>query len=698
MSKTPESPPSERPSTTRSTSKECRLNDPSRFQTIVINDVSTDPHLSSHLDNDQSVIKYININKAEEKSALQQLLPSSDITNIKSNDSKTAQVPSKIGQVKSRTTPKERRLSDRARFETQILDESVSIALSSSESSVRVMNGDESSSLSPTLSPAKSKLSIRKNFLQRRLENKERFKTKIITERISSPEPTQLNDIPTDSGEFHLLLQKEANVVLKHLGENKPRPIELLDCETLSLVSNDEDDDSEHNSGCSINYRTYHKSWGLDETSSKNIPIIKNNVENFEICEKYGVPNVTNDKSHSVIHINDERVNNDLDECNLERNSATSECSDNDGPDVKLLAKPKIVKPYEELNSNEIGVNEETGQGKSIRGRRRPLYSKYISNNKLPKTVKPTSTNSKDTPANIKPSSSKIISRFNNKTAATKPPVHVHKIVNQSTSSRVPESSTKSPHYKKITSSTSPKNKSSACNLKSSKPNLERQGTFTKGDNSLPKTKIINTNDTSVSPPTSIPKTTSRIARPTTMIKPQTNLRQPNGRSVGVMKSASSDRALKTTQISPNRIFSRSPSVDARDLNKRCSLQNSSSNQSLKNSAPKRSSAPPETTTQTRSNGNSSMAPTGSKQITSRIASLWKKVEENKKKAPKVDTRIWIQTNQNEAKQGSQGLIRTKTLDDEEKLNGRGIIEDGCRNGVQYQSESDLSQSPDLSF
>ena len=72
---------------------------------------------------------------------------------------------------------------------------------------------------------------------------------------------------------------------------------------------------------------------------------------------------MTNDKSHSVIHINDERVNNDVEECNLDINSAASECSDGDGPDVKLLAKPKIVKPYEEPNSNEIGVNEETGQG-----------------------------------------------------------------------------------------------------------------------------------------------------------------------------------------------------------------------------------------------------------------------------------------------------------------------------------------------
>lgn len=51
----------------------------------------------------------------------------------------------------------------------------------------------------------------------------------------------------------------------------------MLDSETLSLVSNDED--SEHNSGGSMNYRTYHRSWSLKKPDT---PVISSeaNVHN----------------------------------------------------------------------------------------------------------------------------------------------------------------------------------------------------------------------------------------------------------------------------------------------------------------------------------------------------------------------------------------------------------------------------------
>lgn len=78
--------------------------------------------------------------------------------------------------------------------------------------------------------------------MQKRLENKDRFKTQTLNEASFSPE---LSASPET--DLHLMVQREANLVLKSLRETKTTTDELLECETLSLVSND--DDSEQNSG-----------------------------------------------------------------------------------------------------------------------------------------------------------------------------------------------------------------------------------------------------------------------------------------------------------------------------------------------------------------------------------------------------------------------------------------------------------------
>lgn len=68
-----------------------------------------------------------------------------------------------------------------------------------------------------------------------------------------------------------------------------------------------------------------------------------------------------------------------------------------------------------------------------------------------------------------------------------------------------------------------------------------------------------------------------------------------------------------------------------------------------------------------RSNSNSSITSNGStsakKQVTSKIASLWKKIEDSKKKPPKKDTRVWIQS---ESEPEAPRLIRSNTFDNKE--------------------------------
>lgn len=376
-------------------------------------------------------------------------------------DYKTCTSDDGLGKI----TPRERRRQDRSRFETQVIDASVN----------NVQQLEEVSNS--------------------KMKRSDRFKTRTLNEN-----------------ELHNLVQEEANLVLKSLKETKSVTDDLLECETLSLVSND--DDSENSS---VNYRTYHKSWNL----KPNVPIIASDPLN---CQQ---GNLSDDQKES-----------------------------------KVPMKPKIVKPSERQ------VEEQQVEEKGIRGRRKPLYTK-TSPKSAPKTVN--SSLVKNVTATVKSSNS------------LKPPITKQKI--QPPRSRLPAAkTTRAPP----TTTTKPKPASAP-------PPLERQGTFTKDEPSVPKSRIPK-------PPQ------SRIAKP---IKP-----------VGI-KSASSDRATKP-QSSPSRVYNRSPSVDS--ANKKQPVQSTSSQKSG-------------SSTSINSTATDVVA---KKQITSKIASLWKKIEQTKKQPAKQDDRVWI--------------------------------------------------------
>lgn len=266
---------------------------------------------------------------------------------------------------------------------------------------------------SPAQSPARTKLSIRRNFMQKRLENKDRFRTQTLSESSFSPEISSASPpLINGEAELHLHLQKEADLVLRTLRDTKTTQDELLDCETLSLVSND--DDSEHNSGSSVNYRTYHKSWGFRKN---NVPIINsenNNEDGLVNCQS----NFSNDP---------ERLSNELTITNLHNEFLNGE-DEEEERELKSMGKPKIVKPEEKpVEQVEETVNEEQGRG--IRGRRKPLYSKSNINRIVPKNAKPikttTSSNVTKTVTSIlKPGTTlKSVVNKQNKTTVVKSPV-----------------------------------------------------------------------------------------------------------------------------------------------------------------------------------------------------------------------------------------------------------------------------------
>nr|CAH7717003.1 unnamed protein product [Callosobruchus chinensis] len=574
-------------------------------------------------------------------------------------------------------TPKERRQANRSRFETQVLDRAITSALQRSALEHPKKDGaDQSCSSgepSPTQqhqSPTRSKLSIRRSFIQKRMENKDRFKTQTLSESSFSPD-SSTNSPPIladcNGADIHLRLQREADVVLQSLQTDARTVLsvdehQLIECETLSLVSND--DDSECNFGgvsSTVNYRTYNRSCSVkrisaDPTHTIESPVITNGQSTTELADD-PFPDFT----------------------------GSDEVSDDEN-EHRMSSKPKIVKPYEK--TEEPTLNEEE-QVKGIRGRRKPLYSKSNINKIPPKSIKPAKTMTSNLVKNVTSAikSSAPLKPFTsrqNKTVPSKQttaPVSSRKasgnnsrpVSNSSSPKTSPARVPQSRYSPKHTPSGSSAGTKQVGNIAKGTPLMERQGTFTKDD------PVRAQNGGGV-----VPRVTSRIPTPASLNTKIPQLPQrPRPASVNIprvpaagnskpptprmpAKSASTDRTVKTS-----RIYNRSTSADSREAATARRIQNSPSTQSLKgdgktqNGAVKKSSIPSLTN---RSNSNTSLNSNGStsakKQVTSKIASLWKKIDDAKKQAPKKDGRVWIQP-QPEPEQVNDPprLIRSNTFD-----------------------------------
>ncbi|XP_074030384.1 uncharacterized protein isoform X2 [Leptinotarsa decemlineata] len=548
--------------------------------------------------------------------------------------------------VGSKLTPREKRQMNRSRFETQVVDEALTNILeqpvidSNSDTKSPVSNSNSCAS-SPFQSPARTKLSIRRNFMQKRLENKERFRTQTLSESSFSPDSSSASPPLTLNGEtaVQLHLQKETDLILRTLRDTKTIQDDLIDCETLSLVSND--DESEHNSGGSANYRTYHKSWGF----KKNIPIIDSSQPSPREPENLADHN-------------------------------NPRCSTEDENTSHINSKPKIVKP-DEQHLEETNNDEEP---KGIRGRRKPLYSNSNINNKIsPRSMKPVRTVNSNLVKNV---TSTMKSGTDLKSVISK------QTKNSPTKVAVTQSKGSSSGYRSGSNSNSPKtsparvpaNKSSpkhnSQNMKSNLPSkgtpvLERQGTFTKNEPSVSSTSVPKASSKIPTPSvtTRIPTFGAKTARTNvpsvSKIPGNYNANKPPVARNGFIKSASSDRANKNM-----RIYNRSTSADSREPVSRIqtshSVQNLKNDGKMQNGTVKKSSIPSlaqrtASNTSLNSNGSSS----AKKQVTSKISSLWKKIEESKKQPPKKDTRVWIQS---DSTPDSPRLIRSNTFDNKDGI------------------------------
>ena len=658
----------------------------------------------------------------------------------------------------NKVTPKQRRLEDRQRFQTRVLDKSPSVdvehRLGAIEQECTAGTGEQPCPEEHTgaihIDAAKQKTSRIKTLKQKRAEAKERFQTRTLSEEsrpqhtgseadddhIQTNDGTETFDLNCSSAgfveallrvrpdEIESLLEHDANIVITTINDSRRRNSEsselpssdemLLECETLSLISIESE--SEQNS----NIFRYGKRRGSDllirESSVTEEPGMSNTEEAF-VEEK-------------VI----EEIEPDTEDRKSVADSETSQedvSDDGNNDDLPKTRGPRIVKPEERLKREESADSNCTEDGaphcnspKSIRGRRKALYSSPVAKRA---TVPPVAGKVRSSipvvsgaANNVKPTKAAVLRQ----TGRGAPQWCVSKTAPSSTEGRLPRNtspkSNRSARKQQLNpSSASPPAKTSSSSSRNTavthtpgkdsherdvkdprfKP-PERQGTFTKDEpNSIMPMSMLPPSPTktripvpaSVSTPSakleskpkktcgaitqshSVNSTTSKIkiykekSAPTlTRSLGQSRFAKncsndistsgkgsPTANSKSLTKAATIPGRNGTTRSPPApRVRYKRGSIGAQE-----GMRTSLSNQSLQSNDSGKTALKQGTVQPQRSNSNSSLNSVASgggsssrrtagtrKEVTSKIASLWKRVEEskNKQKAAKKDTRVWI--------------------------------------------------------
>jgi adenomatosis polyposis coli protein len=631
------------------------------------------------------------------------------------------------GQKK--TTPKHRRLEDRQRFQTRVLDKCASVDTGAHEQEGSgEANGDSCLEEHPSQSINTDTVEPR-TLKQKRAEAKERFQTRTLSEGIK-PQPetgtgySNMGANSSDAGfveallnvmpeEIESLLEHDANIVITTLNDSRrcnsesselPSSDEmLLECETLSLIS-------------------------VESESDQNLNICK--VGRRRESDLIGrEPSVSEEPGMSDIGASEERVNqkfvdNDGEECQEEE-------VDDDDNDLPKTRGPRIVKPEERLRKDENADSNCTEDGtpqnnspKAVRGRRKALYASPV--------VRKPNMSSPGLPVAGKVRSSiPVISATSNSGRSTRASVvrQTGRGTSQRSVSRTPPSSAESRSPRNASPKTGRTGRAQQRNSNGAKlitlgnggstctsggesyehvakdarfKPLERQGTFTKDE--IPK-KMLPPSPTKTRIPvpasvSSVPakfepkskKTSGMTKQPHSVASTTSKIKIHKEKSAPVLTRslgqsrftkncsqeisasgkglpASNPKSLtKAATIPGGNVGVRSPPLSGVGCKEGSGgaqegMKTSLSNQSLQSNGSGRATqqqggAQPQRSTSNcslnsvGSGGRSGGRKTGSKKgVTSKIASLWKRVEEskNKQKAAAKDTRVWITAAHNEA-------------------------------------------------
>ncbi|XP_069674956.1 adenomatous polyposis coli protein-like isoform X2 [Periplaneta americana] len=675
----------------------------------------------------------------------------------------------------AKVTPKQRRLEDRQRFQTRVLDKSPAVEdVTTGQIDTNTNTGvqsDESGLLEQqepqNTDTSKQKVSRVKTLKQKRAEAKERFRTRTLSEENKPQQPCETNASEfintslesarcnqtnhgteplalncSDVGfveallnvtpeEIESLLEHDANIVITTLNDSRRRNSEsselpssdemLLECETLSLISIESESDQNSNF-CRMGKRR-----GSDHVGKES-----------SVCEQHVVPNTEEVFSGSNV---EEKVKEEV-EVEMEDRESVDDSDDSpDEDDVPKARGPRIVKPEARLkrdtsadsNCTDDGTPPQSNSPKSIRGRRKALYSsptvKKVSapppglpaGGKARSSIPVVSGPGKTTSNSVRPTrasalrqtgrasstgaTQRSVSRTPPSSAESRSPRNVSPKTSRTTRTQQKSPANASPPAKTLARSNSAvthtsgkteavENGENEVKDPRFKP-PERQGTFTKEDaNSSVAAKTVppqSPTKTRIPIPASVTAANTKgetklkktgIAKPnfTNTTTSKTRLRKETSAPTPLTKSSAQSRFIKahsqeinasgspkslvkaatipgrngTTRSPPlSRVGFKRGSIGAQE-----GMKTSLSNQSLQSNDSGKTTPKSAATHPQRSSSNCSLnsvtsggGPTKKsvtkKEVTSKIASLWKKVEESKnKQKAKKDTRVWITPSQ----------------------------------------------------
>ncbi|XP_070162318.1 microtubule-associated protein futsch isoform X2 [Polyergus mexicanus] len=580
----------------------------------------------------------------------------------------------------SKLTPKQRRQENRARFQTQVLENPFpDLNLAQTQEAQELVSARNISEKQESTSPNKSsiptltKLPVCRALRRKRgdsQENKERYRTRTLDDSetmfkeiehntISSTNATEEGQINAQGyahEEIQTMLEQNATIVLNTLNEsNKTNGDDILRCETVTLTSHD----SELDRNLRMRFVNGLSKKLMSTQHSDDAQTLAINIDHEEAEAEYAKITHENLGSADPNELGSDEESNNADE---EQESRETK-------------RPRIIKPGmlgrdPSVDSNATDKSEPESP-KAIRGRRKALYSNPI-------TRKPTPQSSPLKQANLisgipigRSNTSPIVratrvttlrQNNNNSTAATKDspkfntsPKKTPSVVDAEKKTRnlagvskrasVPQKGSSLTFTKSIKRHSTPSACSSNYQSDSKLPEvpikpLERQGTFTKDEPEVGNAPTVHS--ASASP------IKTKIAKP---IKGASSKIYPAaGKSKISVKAhqayqpkvtANSCEKMQPSKglLAPKKMSSGKIITPPKVLNGNAS-QNDKTFRKIDSLGQ-------------RSNSNSSIAANSStsvqnrklaKEATSKIASLWKKVEENKNKQrfEKPDTRQWI--------------------------------------------------------
>ncbi|KAK8740606.1 hypothetical protein OTU49_002989 [Cherax quadricarinatus] len=526
----------------------------------------------------------------------------------------TSTVPHKDeAKVSPRKSPKDRRQQDPSRFQTHTITEVQVPSEVEQEAAVQKAENGEISPSSP------QKMQGRQSFRQRRQEDRERYQTRTIDVPLADITPESATE---DEG------KKEEDGTLVDFQDSN----EMLDLTAEQLEALQQDANIVI---CTLNEtREAMTSESSDLLSEENIL----DIETLSL-----ISNEDESEMRNFLQ--------DFDDDPPDKGSSEEE----EEAERQVIRRPRIVKPGEETARLQ---EEEEPSGKAIRGRRKPLYYSKKPN-AIPTKATSNSTASpartipvRPTPARpssvspAKPSSPKLPRAT--RASALRQTSNLQKggssgedsPTGRATGSSAGSSAGSSPRLgpgSRANNIRPARSKSLARSGPEPPKPLHRQNTFTKDDSDTPLSPEHNSPaETKRSIPTTKGLSKPRLRRD--IVQPSPPVTQPSlGVRTGIPKSGSQD--LSPTKGRPPQHKSTSLTRDARP-------PTSSDMAEWRHDVPKKT--------------------TVKKEVTSRIANLWKKVEraQAKPKDKEKDSRMWIKRPESAAKEASpQPLVRSSTYE-----------------------------------